>query len=264
MNSNASLVLVGTGIKFLSHLTTEAITYIQQSEKVLFLVNDPAMKEWIISQNTQAQSLDFLYSQHELRKDNYTAITRYILDELHKEQHVCVVLYGHPAVFAKPGLAAIKTARTEGYFAKILPGISAEACLFADLLIDPGSQGCHSFEATDFLLYKRTFDPHGHLILWQIDAIGLLDNSQQHNHQKGSLLLVNYLKQFYPDNHNIIIYEAALYPGLEPTIKPITLAELPTSSLSKLSTLYVPPIKNHCYDQTFLDEMGISVTDLLM
>jgi tetrapyrrole methylase family protein/MazG family protein len=264
MNNHASLVLVGTGIKFLSHLTTEAITYIKQSDKVLFLVNDPAIKEWIMSHNANAESLEFFYAQHELRKDNYKDITDYILTELRKQQHVCVVLYGHPSVFAKPGLAAIKIAQAESFYARILPGISAEACLFADLLIDPGSHGCHSFEATDFLLYKRTFDPHGHLILWQINAIGVLNNPEHHDHRKGTQLLVTHLKNVYPDNHPVIVYEAAQYPGFEPTINRLSLSELPNSSLSKLSTLYVPPIKNNRYDQTFIDDMGIAINDLLM
>lgn len=37
--NEASLILVGSGIKFISHLTTEAKAYIQHSSKVLYLVN---------------------------------------------------------------------------------------------------------------------------------------------------------------------------------------------------------------------------------
>jgi hypothetical protein len=43
----SSLVVVGSSIKFISHLTTEAKTYIEQSNKVLYLVNEPAIKEWV-------------------------------------------------------------------------------------------------------------------------------------------------------------------------------------------------------------------------
>src|SRR3954469_14687474 len=100
---STSLVVVGSGIKFVSHLTTEAIAHIEKSEKVLYLVNEPAMKEWIQKKNKNAESLDPLYVRHELRIDSYNAITNYILDNVRKKQHVCVVLYGHPAVFAKPG-----------------------------------------------------------------------------------------------------------------------------------------------------------------
>src|SRR5580658_7209196 len=136
---NASLVVVGTGIKFLSHLTTEATVYIEQSDKVLFLVNDPAIKEWIKKKNSCSESLDPLYTKYSLRQDCYQAITDHILKTLYERLHVCVVLYGHPGVFAQPGLDAVLQARKQGFYAVLLPGISAEDCLFADLLIDPGS-----------------------------------------------------------------------------------------------------------------------------
>ena len=53
MNKKPSLVVVGSGIKFMSHLTIEAKSYIEQSDKVLYLVNDPLMKKWIQDSNTQ-------------------------------------------------------------------------------------------------------------------------------------------------------------------------------------------------------------------
>lgn len=155
--NKASLVVVGTGIKFLSHLTNEVKAYILQSDKVLYLVNDPAMKDWIRQNNPKSESLDPLYAKYPLRIDCYRAITDYILASLKENQHVCVVLYGHPSVFSQPGLNAVIQARKEGFYAKILPGISAEACLFADLLIDPGLHGCQSFEATDFLIHCTAY-----------------------------------------------------------------------------------------------------------
>jgi hypothetical protein len=35
----------------------------------------------------------------------------------------------------------------------MLPAISAEDCLFADLGVDPADHGCPSYEATDFLVH---------------------------------------------------------------------------------------------------------------
>lgn len=259
---NASLVVVGTGIKFLSHLTKEVIAYIKQSDKVLYLVNDPAMKEWILCNHSNAESLESLYSKYVLRKDNYHAITNYILDFLRKIQHVCVVLYVHPGVLADPGLAAVKVAKLEGFYAKVLPGISSEDCLFSDFLIDPGSQGCHSFEATDFLLYKRKFDPRGHLILWQVDVIGILTNPVHNKNKKGLRFLLKYLNEFYPFNHEIILYEAAQYPLIEPNIKKMFLHDLLNTHISRISTLYIPPLTNSGYDEEFIRDMGININDL--
>ncbi|MBV9575852.1 MAG: hypothetical protein JO149_04440 [Gammaproteobacteria bacterium] len=153
--NTASLVVVGSGIKFLSHLTHEAKIYITQSDQVLYLVNDPAMKELIKTLNPKSQSLDSLYMKCDSRLDSYNAIADFILETVRQNKHVCVVLYGHPCVFAQPALNAAIQTKKEGIDTKILPGISALDCLFSDLLINPASHGCQMFEATDFLIYNR-------------------------------------------------------------------------------------------------------------
>src|SRR3990167_6833486 len=120
----------------MSHLTHEAKIYIEQSDKVLYLVNEPAMKEWICKSNVNSESLDGLYFKYPLRSQCYKAIADYVLEVLRTNINVCVVLYGHPLVFAQPAMMAVIKARKEGYPVKVLPGISAEDCLFADLLVD--------------------------------------------------------------------------------------------------------------------------------
>jgi hypothetical protein len=51
-------------------------------------------------------------------------------------------------------------------------GISADATLFADLGLDPSTPGCHSLEATDFLIRRRTPDVGAHVLLWQVECVG--------------------------------------------------------------------------------------------
>lgn len=243
---NASLTVVGTGIKFLSQMTLEAKTYIEKSDKVLYLVNDPALKQWIKNVSQSSESLDDLYFQNRLRADSYSAITNYILEQLIDSKRICVALYGHPTVFSKPALDAVIEAIKQGYDAQIIPGISAEDCLFADLLIDPGTCGCQSFETTDFLIHRRRFDPHSHLILWQPDVIGVLDHDVSHN-KDGAKLLIEHLLNFFPVNHEIIVYEAAQYPGLKPTIVKVQLQDFINIELSPICTLYIKPVgKSKC------------------
>ncbi len=260
--SKASLIVVGSGIKFMSHLTTEAKTYIEQSDKVFYLVNEPAMKTWIHKVNNNAESLDEIYNQHEHRLDSYHAITNFILEALRKKVHICVVVYGHPTVFAKPALDAVAQAQKEGYFAKILPGISTESCLFADLLIDPGTHGCLSLEATDILLFKRNIDPTCHLIIWQVSIIGALNHPRNYENKKGIKLLATYLKNYYEENHEIILYTAAQYPGLEPEIIYSTLKNLITLEISRISTLYIPPKSKTVFDSITGDILNIKLNDL--
>ncbi len=259
---NKSLTLVGCGIKFLSHLTHETKIHIEQADKVLYLVNDPAMKIWIQKMNPQCESLDFLYTKYPLRLDCYQAITNYIIDSLDKNQHVCVVLYGHPNVFSQPGLKAAEKAKQAGIITKILPGISAEDCLFADLFIDPGSCGCQSFEATDFLVHRRQFDRRCHLILWQIDVIGVLDNPKNSYNKKGIKILTSYLTEHYDSLHKVILYEAAQYPHFQPNIQTFPLSQLPNTPCSSISTLYIPPIPTISHDTDMLNIIKSSLTEI--
>lgn len=253
--NKSSLTVVGTGIKFLSQITLESRTYIEKSDKVLYLVNNPALKQWIMNTNKNSESLDDIYFGHAMRIDAYRAITNYILEQLLKN-HLCVVLYGHPSVFSKPALDAVIKAKAQGYDAKILPGISAEGCLFADLLIDPGTCGCQSFESTDFLLHHRIFDPNSHLILWQPDVIGVQDH-QNLLDKVGITLLSEYLQKYYPSDHEVIVYEAAQYPGLQPSVIKTKLNELVSASLSSICTLYVKPAGKSNYDDNYAKRLGI-------
>ncbi|MFT4058513.1 MAG: hypothetical protein QM652_03090 [Legionella sp.] len=85
-SDKSSLVVVGCGIKFCAHLTTEAIAYIQQSDIVLYLVNDPVLKSWIQKQNQNTESLDLLYGSCSFRAEAYQSITNYVLEHLYQKK----------------------------------------------------------------------------------------------------------------------------------------------------------------------------------
>ena len=259
MKPQATLTVLGVGIKFLSHLTLEAKVHIEKSDKLLYLVNEPLYEEWLKKANSTAESLYPLYISQPRREDSYKAITQYILDQLEKAHNLCVVVYGHPTVFAEPALNAARIASSQNVAVNILPGISAEACLFADLMIDPGSCGCQSFEATDFLVRHRPWDKTSHLILWQIDAIGMLGHDKLQDNKKGMTLLFNYLVQQYNPEYKVALYEAAQYPSVKPKIEWLELKNLVNVECSRISTLYIPPCGNRASDPKMLKDLGIGV-----
>lgn len=249
MNRN-TLVVVGSGIKCMSHITFEAKSCIEKADKVLYLVNEPAMQEWIQSLNENAESLDSLYTKYPSRNDNYLLISEYVVNQLESTKLLCLVIYGHPTVLVQPSIYAAQSAIEKGHNVIVMPAVSAEDCLFADLLIDPSSCGCQSFEATDFLIYHREYESSSHLILWQPSVIGMKDRPVNHNPQNGLRILVDYLSHKYALDHEIILYEAAQYPTFKPRIEKILLKSLPTSSVTRLTTLYIPP---NCVKQLDLD-----------
>ncbi|MCU0544840.1 MAG: SAM-dependent methyltransferase [Oscillatoriaceae cyanobacterium Prado104] len=236
-----SLTVVGTGIQLVGHLTLAAKAWIEQADKVLFAVADPATAKWLQTLNPAAEALPY-NTDNQRRRDTYQEMADRILVEVRQGLNVCAVFYGHPGVFAYPTHAAIKQARREGFRAQMLPGISAEDCLFADLGIDPGRCGCQSFEATDFLIRERKFDRTSALILWQIATIGNLGFYREGSEVRGLTVLADVLATHYGYEHEVVVYEAAVYyPVCEPSIAQISLSKLPEIRVTLASTLYVPP-----------------------
>ena len=141
------------------------------------------------------------------------------------------------------------------------PGVSAEDCLFADLGIDPATDGCYSVEATDFLVRHRRFDPASHLIIWQVGVIGHLGPTATKD-KAGLRLLVEVLAEEYGEEHEVIIYEAAPHSDYRSRIERMLLNQLPDARLMSISTLYVPPKAATIIDEARLAILGLSTADL--
>src|SRR5207249_370834 len=133
---SGSLAVVGTGIRFGSHTTREAWQRIKDADQVLYLLPDRVSPQWIEELNPAARSLGGHYAVGKPRSETYDGIVEEILACVRKGLRVCVALYGHPGVFVYPSHEAIRRARAEAYPAEMLPGVSAEDCLVADLGID--------------------------------------------------------------------------------------------------------------------------------
>lgn len=235
------VILAGTGIKSLSHITREVEVSVQQADKVLYLVNEPVIEEWILKQASETESMHDLYIKNESRRDNYRAIIDKIIEEHEVCRNLCVLIYGHPTVFAYPGIEAIRQIERKGGVVKIMPGISAEDCLFADLRVNPGERGCLSIEATEFLLYDRVIDPMSHVIFWQIGQVG---NTGIPTTGLNNALLDYFCRritEIYGHDKEVVLYEASLYPNIPPKIRKLNISLLKQEEISTISSLYLSP-----------------------
>jgi uncharacterized protein YabN with tetrapyrrole methylase and pyrophosphatase domain len=214
--------------------------WIRRAGKVLYLFADPVPVAWITKVNPSAQSLEGFYAPAKDRQRTYEEITEEILRWVRRDLDVCVVLYGHPGVFVGPSHAAVRRAREEGFPARMLPGISAEDCLFADLGVDPGAWGCQSYEATSFLLYRRSFDTATPLVLWQVAGIGVRQGATEPS-VAGLRLLAEFLQDRYGPDHEVVLYQASPYPLFDPVVRRLPLRDLPGAGITAMSSLYVPP-----------------------
>ena len=188
-------------------------------------------------------SLSSYYREGLPRLDTYHAMVEHILSCVRAGQTTVAAFYGHPGVFAYPSHESIRRARSEGYSAHMLPAISSEDCLFADLGVDPAVGGCQSFEATEFLLSARMIDTSSQLILWQVGTLGDWTFKSQAYDLRAFPLLVQRLCELYPPWHEVVAYEAAVLPGCEPVINRIPLASLTQFHVNAATTLYIPPAR---------------------
>jgi Tetrapyrrole (Corrin/Porphyrin) Methylases len=242
MPGTGSLIVVGTGIRTVGHMTVEAISWIRISDKVLYVVGDPVAEALIRELNPQgAESLIGLYAVGKPRLLTYNEMIDRTLACVRQGLATCLACYGHPGVFVYPSHESIRRARAEGFVARMLPGISAEDCLFADLGVDPGIDGCQSYEATDFLASDRAIDPTSSVVLWQIGVLGDPTYKVDSYNTPAMPLLIERLLRTYPPNHVVYLYEAAVFVGCEPIITRVTIPQLGAVPLSAGYTLYIPP-----------------------
>lgn len=258
---SGSLTIVGTGIMFGGHITRETSRHIETADKVFYGVADAVSWSILTKLNSSAESLP-PYLKGRPRQETYQLWVDQILESVRGGLRVCVVFYGHPGVFVYPSHEAIRQARREGFEARMLPGISAEDCLFADLGIEPSKNGIQSYEATDFLLRRRTVDPTSGLLLWQIAIAGHLDYPDEPD-REGLRLLAELLETWYGRDHDVLVYEAAQYAMLEPFIHCTTIGLLPDTPISNLSTLYVPPKDHAAVDIEMAGRLGLSQETLV-
>ncbi|KAG8701579.1 hypothetical protein FRC09_005260 [Ceratobasidium sp. 395] len=239
-----SLTIAGSGIRSVGHITLETLSHMGVADKVYYLVCDPVTKAYI-QDNSKGPCIDLsvFYSLDKNRYDSYVEMAEVMLQDVRDGQDVLGIFYGHPGVFVSPSHRAVSIARQEGYRANMLPGVSAEDYLFADLGFDPALRGCMSCEATELLMRNRTLDSSVHNIIWQVGAIGI--TTMNYEVKSKFHLLVDRLVQDFGEDHVIVHYVGAVLPISDPVIETFKISDLRSEDVAKrfntVSTFYVPP-----------------------
>jgi uncharacterized protein YabN with tetrapyrrole methylase and pyrophosphatase domain len=247
-------------MRMAGQLTPLSRSYIETADVVVGIVPNNLARKWLQGVAKNYVCLLSYYGDVDVegkdRRDTYQRMAATIVDEVRAGKTVCAALYGHPGIFACVGHLAIAAARAEGYSAEMLPGISAEDCLVADLGIDPGATGMQSMEATQFMIYERKIDPTGLTILWQPALAGELTLKRFDTTAERVQILVDKLARDYPQDHLVILYEAATSPLETTRMDTMPLRDLPTAVLRGSTTLVIPaafPLKR---DQAIIDQLS--------
>src|SRR4029077_10028904 len=255
-----SLVVIGSGIKAIGHFTLEAQAHIQKADIVLYAAADPVTDMWIEKQNLNSFDLYQYYADDKSRIITYVQMVERILDEVRSSKYVCALFYGHPGVFVTPSHNAIAIARQEGYDAVMLPAVSAEDCLYADLGVDPSIPGLQIYEATDLLLRRRRLDPNVNVILFQVGCIGDMGFKFGGYANEKFEVLLDYLEEIYGPDHVVVNYVANMFGG-PPVIDRHTIAEYRSPEIQKkvsgISTFFIPAVDTTESDPEMCDRLGL-------
>jgi hypothetical protein len=258
-----SLVAVGSGIRALHQMTNEARGAIEHADKVFYAVCDPFTEGWIKKTAAASQNLSEFYAEGKDRGVTYQEMVDAILDDVRAGLRVCAVFYGHPGVLVDPAHEAIRIARTEGHRAVMLPGISTEGCLYADLGVDPG-RSCLSYEATDFVVGNHKLDPTCSVILWQVDCVGEVGYHEDRYGGRHVPLLTETLLRFYRLKDAAFLYSAPILAVARPRVHATTVGDLTEAIRTNpgYGTLHIPPAMAPTIDRAMAARLGIPPSEL--
>lgn len=235
-----SLVIAGCGIAG-GQITSEAECEIRAADLVMYLLPFPLTAALITSWSRECVNLEDSYREGRPRSETYAEMAGRVLAEVQDGRHICLAMYGHAGVLNAVSQFVVRMAGEAGFPVRMLPGISAEACLYADLGIDPGENGMQSHVASRLLRQQKKWDPETPLILWQIGMVGDDDYHAKYSNSRLNEL-VDRLTAVYGPEHRAVIYEAATIPFMRFRADRVRLTDLTGANLRPISTLLIEPI----------------------
>lgn len=251
------LTVVGTGYDAAAHTTDEARAAVEAADRLFYLMTDPASAAWLRGIQPRSTSLHPCYQEGESGVEASQRMVDEVLGPLRRGETVCAAFSGHPVICMHTTRELLRRARLAGHRVEVLPGLSFEDCLVADLGVDPGQTGRALYDATDFVLRPRPVDTRAALVLLQVGVIGEREyRGGTEASRAGLRLLQEALARHYPPEHEVVLYQASQLPVAGPTIVRLPLAELAGGPVRVQTTLYVPPIEPAVLNPEVLRHLG--------
>ena len=96
------------------------------------------------------------------------------------------------------------------------------------------------------------------MIIWQLGSVGNFTYSNNGRYDvKGFKRVIDRLLEQYPADHEVIVYEASIYPTCDAVIKRVPLSLLSEDMVTGRSTLYVPPKGRKQCDEVIMRELDV-------
>src|SRR5271155_1127304 len=98
-----SLIVIGTGIRTVGQLTSEAIAWMREADSLLYVISEPIAEAVIKQLNPHGSvSIACYYEEGQSRMNAYNAMVEHMLRCVRSGHKTVAAFYGHPGVFTYP------------------------------------------------------------------------------------------------------------------------------------------------------------------
>jgi uncharacterized protein YabN with tetrapyrrole methylase and pyrophosphatase domain len=242
----ADISILGLGIRCPDQTTRETERVLRRCHEVLYVDTGIATGEYLAGLCPKITPLfGHSYVEGQNRVSAYHHMAAKVVEAALDHGPVAFAVHGHPTVFVNAPFLIRDLAGLLGLSFQVLPGISSMACLFAELMIDPGVHGILMYEATDVLLRRRQLLADVPTLIWQVGTLETRLYTERRSKPERLDRFVTALLESYPKNHPVSAVYASLHP-LVPTIRyDFALSDLREHApeLHAGFTLYLPPAR---------------------
>ncbi|MBN2798237.1 MAG: hypothetical protein JXX28_03755 [Deltaproteobacteria bacterium] len=240
------ILIAGLGISPSEHLTAETERCLRQCREVLYLDTGPVTKALLerlvpVATPLYAQA----YVPGRPRLSGYHLMAARVVEAALDRGPVAFAVQGHPLVYVHAPVLIRRMAQALGLEVRLLPAISSLDTLFAELWLDPASEGLQVYEATDLLLRRRPLQPDVPALIWQVGNLETRLHTTRRSRPERLRRFVDHLAQWYPLDHKVTVYFSSPHPLVQTLAEVVALGELASiaGALHPGVTLYLPPVQ---------------------
>jgi uncharacterized protein YabN with tetrapyrrole methylase and pyrophosphatase domain len=237
------VIIAGTGIKGIMHMTLETKEILKHCDKVYVLHYDTSVAKYINSIGPSIVDATAYYEEGKSRNSVYEDLANDILSDA-KEIKVGFVVHGHPLFIVSTSELILQKAPELGLEVEVLPSISSLDTLMVDIGEDFGF-ALQSYEVNYMLKINPYLNNNTPLFIFQVAVLNSYQVNKEYSHSNFTVLK-DYLLKFYPANHKLKFILSSKNSLFDSDALEISLGDLDKTHIDFLEerpTLYVPPVE---------------------
>lgn len=222
----ADIIVAGLGPGSIEYLPVKTLEIMRNTSTIFFRTEKHPLVEELLRQGISFVSFDSLYDGCDSFREVYETIVKTLLKEAQKGT-ILYAVPGHPMV-AETSVRMLLEAAKGQLEIEVIPAMSCLDAIYGALKLDP-TEGLLIIDALELLEPDRL----------RINPALPMLFTQVYGKRVASELKLS-LMEHYPDEHPVVLVNAAGVPGQE-TVKKLSLFELDRQEdISYLTSLFVP------------------------